>query len=161
MSLYVVQARRNLVKIGMAAKPAARLCSLQTGSTERLRLAHIVPVERSLAVAVERYAHWLLNEFRGSGEWFSVSAEQAATAIREALSAVSDGERQGHSSVGRPPLSRDTETKPTMVRLTASVRARIEAVAGPNRMAEFIREAIEAELVRRERELRRQNKGND
>lgn len=161
MSLYVVQARRNLVKIGMAAKPAARLCSLQTGSAKRLRLAHIVPVERSLAVAVERYAHWLLNEFRGSGEWFSVSAEQAATAIREALSAVSDGERQGHSSVGRPPLSRDTETKPTMVRLTEETRQRIEAIAGPNRMAEFIREAIEAELTRREREMRRQSKGSD
>ena len=61
------------------------------------------------------------------------------------------------SRVGRPPLN----VKPTMVRLTEETRQRIEAVAGPNRMAEFIRDAIEAELVRRERELRRQGKGND
>ena len=59
--------------------------------------------------------------------------------------------------MGRPPLN----VKPTMVRLTEETRQRIEAIAGPNRMAEFIREAIEAELTRRERELRRQGKGND
>lgn len=52
--------------------------------------------------------------------------------------------------MGRPPLKKDVETKPTLVRLTAEVRARIEAIAGPNRMAIFIREAIEAELKRRE-----------
>ena len=59
--------------------------------------------------------------------------------------------------MGRPPLN----VKPTMVRLTEETRQRIEAIAGPNRMAEFIRDAIESELTRRERELRRQGKGND
>lgn len=54
--------------------------------------------------------------------------------------------------MGRPPLKRDVETKPTIVRLTVETRARIEAIAGPNRMAVFIREAIENELHRRERE---------
>ncbi len=50
--------------------------------------------------------------------------------------------------MGRPPLN----VKPTMVRLTEAVRARIIALVGPNRMAEFIREAIERELKRRERQ---------
>ena len=54
--------------------------------------------------------------------------------------------------MGRPPLAKDDETKPTLVRLTSDTRMRIEAVAGPNRMAVFIREAIENELKRRERE---------
>jgi hypothetical protein len=49
--------------------------------------------------------------------------------------------------MGRPPLN----VKPTLVRLTKDIRQRIEAVAGPNRMALFIREAIENELKRRER----------
>jgi predicted DNA-binding protein len=49
--------------------------------------------------------------------------------------------------MGRPPLN----VKPTLVRLTEDIRQRIEAVAGPNRMAVFIREAIENELKRRER----------
>jgi len=50
--------------------------------------------------------------------------------------------------MGRPPLN----VKETKVRLTAAQRQRIEALVGPNRMAEFIREAIERELKRRERE---------
>jgi len=41
--------------------------------------------------------------------------------------------------------------KPTLVRLTDETKQRIEAIAGPNRMAVFIREAIENELKRRER----------
>lgn len=49
--------------------------------------------------------------------------------------------------MGRPPLN----VKPTMVRLAESVRLRIIALVGPNRMAEFIREAVERELTRREK----------
>lgn len=48
--------------------------------------------------------------------------------------------------MGRPPLN----VKETKVRLSEESRRRIEALVGPNRMAEFIREAIEAELKRRE-----------
>jgi hypothetical protein len=55
--------------------------------------------------------------------------------------------------MGRPPLSKDSGTKLTGVRLTDELRARIEAVVGPNKMAVFIREAIENELARREAEL--------
>lgn len=50
--------------------------------------------------------------------------------------------------MGRPPLN----AKPTVVRLTAEIRQRIEALVGSNRMAAFIREAVENELKRREDE---------
>lgn len=50
--------------------------------------------------------------------------------------------------MGRPPLN----VKPTQVRLTTELRERIEALVGPKRMALFIREAVEAELDRRERQ---------
>jgi predicted DNA-binding protein len=50
--------------------------------------------------------------------------------------------------MGRPPL----HVKETKVRLTDDQRQRIEALVGPSRMAAFIREAIEAELKRRERQ---------
>jgi len=50
--------------------------------------------------------------------------------------------------MGRPPLN----VKETKVRLTDEQRERIEAIAGPNRMAAFIRDAIDAELDRRETE---------
>ena len=48
--------------------------------------------------------------------------------------------------MGRPPLN----VKETKVRLTEEQRQRIETLVGPNRMAVFIREAIDAELRRRE-----------
>jgi hypothetical protein len=50
--------------------------------------------------------------------------------------------------MGRPPLN----LKPTVVRLSEDALKRIEALVGKNRMAEFIREAIERELKRRERQ---------
>lgn len=50
------------------------------------------------------------------------------------------------TGMGRPPLN----VKETKVRLTDEMRARIEALVGPNRMAAFIREAIENELTKRE-----------
>lgn len=56
-----------------------------------------------------------------------------------------------HRRMGRPPLKIDIDTKPTMVRLTADVRDRIEAAAGKNRMAIFMREAIEEKLLREEK----------
>ena len=51
--------------------------------------------------------------------------------------------------MGRPPLKRDIETKTTLVRLDADTMARVDALAGANRRAEFIREAVDRELERR------------
>lgn len=50
------------------------------------------------------------------------------------------------SRMGRPPLN----VKETKVRLSPETKQRIEALVGPNRMAAFIREAIDNELARRE-----------
>jgi Arc/MetJ-type ribon-helix-helix transcriptional regulator len=49
--------------------------------------------------------------------------------------------------MGRPPMN----VKPTMVRLTHETRERIKALVGDNRMSEFIREAVDREIKRRER----------
>jgi predicted DNA-binding protein len=49
--------------------------------------------------------------------------------------------------MGRPPLN----VKETKVRLTDEQRERIRALVGEQGMAQFIREAIERELKRRER----------
>lgn len=53
--------------------------------------------------------------------------------------------------MGRPPLSKKSDTKPVLVRLTEAITERIDELAGPNRRAEFIREAVEREIKRRER----------
>jgi Arc/MetJ-type ribon-helix-helix transcriptional regulator len=49
--------------------------------------------------------------------------------------------------MGRPPM----QLKPTVVRLPIEALERIESLVGKNRMAEFIREAVDRELKRRER----------
>jgi predicted DNA-binding protein len=49
--------------------------------------------------------------------------------------------------MGRPPM----QVKTTVIRLTEDSLERIDAIVGPNRRAEFIREAVERELKRRER----------
>lgn len=50
--------------------------------------------------------------------------------------------------MGRPPLG----IKPTQVRLSEEVRERIRDLAGDSGMAQFIREAIERELRRLEKQ---------
>ncbi len=49
--------------------------------------------------------------------------------------------------MGRPPM----QVKATVVRLPIESLKRIEVLVGKNRMAEFIREAVERELKRQER----------
>jgi hypothetical protein len=56
--------------------------------------------------------------------------------------------RAKSSRMGRPPLG----IRSTHVRLSAELRARIEALVGKHRMGQFLREAAEAELLRREAE---------
>lgn len=56
---------------------------------------------------------------------------------------ISDTSRR----MGRPPLN----VKPMLVRLPDGLAERIDAIAGKNRRAEFIREALENEIKRRER----------
>lgn len=55
--------------------------------------------------------------------------------------------------MGRPPM----HLKPTLVRLPEDVAERIDAIAGPNRRAEFIRDAVERELKRRERQAAKES----
>ncbi len=49
--------------------------------------------------------------------------------------------------MGRPALG----VKLTTVRLSEAVMARIDRLCGPNQRGRFIREAVEAELARREK----------
>jgi hypothetical protein len=53
--------------------------------------------------------------------------------------------------MGRPPLKAKFATVAVLVRLPEDVKDRMDALAGPNRRGEFIREAVEREIKRRER----------
>ncbi|MCG5237113.1 hypothetical protein [Xanthobacter oligotrophicus] len=58
--------------------------------------------------------------------------------------------------MGRPPLN----MKPTLVRFSSNVIDRIDALVGQKHRAKFIREAVDAELERREKELDRDDYPN-
>lgn len=62
---------------------------------------------------------------------------------------ISDTSRR----MGRPALN----VKPILVRLPDDVPDRIDALVGKNRRAEFIREAVERELKRREKAAKDEN----
>ena len=53
--------------------------------------------------------------------------------------------------MGRPPL----HVKPMLVRLPEGLAERIDALIGKKKRAEFIREAVERELERREKEAKK------
>jgi hypothetical protein len=55
-------------------------------------------------------------------------------------------ESDSPTRMGRPPLNLDK----TVIRLSAEMRSRIEALVGSRGMAAFIRDAVERELKRRE-----------
>lgn len=61
--------------------------------------------------------------------------------------------------MGRPPLAKDSKTTLTGIRLTDETRDRIIALVGANKMAAFIREAIDGELERREGQTKGEEDG--
>ena len=50
--------------------------------------------------------------------------------------------------MGRPPLKRNVDTVVTTIRLTADVTEQIDAIAGPNKRGEWIRNLVTRELRR-------------
>lgn len=79
--VYVVEAENGLVKIGFASSPKERLRALQTGSPLKLRLRRFLKIPD--APVAERGLHERFRKHRVHGEWFSISAREAAAAVDE------------------------------------------------------------------------------
>ncbi len=76
-------------KIGVSSDPVSRLESVRTGCPFYLGLAYQFEVpSRRLAEAVERAAHKRLQEYRESGEWFSVPSDLCVEPIEEAIDSL-------------------------------------------------------------------------
>ncbi|MCC4252782.1 hypothetical protein LL251_10195 [Sphingobium naphthae] len=79
------------------------------------------------------------------------SAKESGKSITDICYLTSDcigGSARYDNSMGRPPLG----VKTTVVRLPEGLAERIDALLGPNRRAVFIREVVEREVERLERE---------
>lgn len=147
MTIYLLSTGRKLKKVGLSSKADVRHRNIQTSNGGEVVLAYSKSVPADIAHDVEKRAHWLLREFKRRGEWFAVKADVAVAAIEQAIHERGNGEK-ARSGAGRPPLG----VKETKVRLTEAQRERIRELVGEQGMAQFIREAIERELKRRERQ---------
>jgi hypothetical protein len=88
--VYVIGGDHGRQKIGVSDDPGRRLAELQTGSPFPLKFEFVALTEGT-GFDIEGEAHFLLSKHRQSGEWFTVPAEVAITAVMAAA------RQKGHS----------------------------------------------------------------
>lgn len=83
--VYIISDGIN-TKIGWSKNPQKRLCQLQTGSANHLKIVKLYNVPR----IKERYLHKSLWSFRirHNGEWFKITSDQAVEIVDELLNHV-------------------------------------------------------------------------
>lgn len=84
-SIYVIGPEAGPFKIGYSASPTARLSSLQTGTTEYLRLHYQQECETEKAKVIEKLIHRQLAHKRIRGEWFAVTLDEAISEVQFAF----------------------------------------------------------------------------
>lgn len=94
-SVYIISTESNFpCKIGIAKFPQKRLTGLQGGNPERLYIRHLLSTDTHWAERIERYALYLLKDYRLLGEWVNVSVDEAlkyiAIAVAELEAKVSN-----------------------------------------------------------------------
>jgi hypothetical protein len=92
IEVYAIRAG-DFVKIGLARDARQRLGELQTSNPLRLSLIFTVHVAGECALAVERAAHRHAKNHHVSGEWFSLTDNQARKFIRRAVRSIQEMER--------------------------------------------------------------------
>lgn len=81
--VYIIGRQRGGIKVGFSVNPANRRSSLQSGSTERLRLIWSAEFGGA-APSIEATTKDLLKPWRISGEWFDTNPLVAGLAIEAA-----------------------------------------------------------------------------
>jgi hypothetical protein len=84
--IYVIGAdKAGPVKIGLSVNPDKRLRQLQTGHPARLSLFHTMEVESAKVALMEKIIHKTVRPWRGVGEWFYLSVDDAIAEVEFAL----------------------------------------------------------------------------
>lgn len=74
----------NRQKIGFSSNVEQRLCTLQTGNSECLKIHHKVEVPDDQVREIEKTIHSEYRYLRVKGEWFNMSPQQAILCIEHA-----------------------------------------------------------------------------
>lgn len=137
--VYVAADGRGWHKIGKTADLKLREYHLSRDRGCAVRIVHHEPL-RLKADLVEVAAHWLLSERENEREWFKVEEAEAVEAVKQALFSV----ERGHVPHARFAFER---RKAVDAEQDAMIRA---ALRPKESFRQFIREAVERELERRE-----------
>lgn len=140
--VYVIGPEAGHLKIGLTKNVPTRLVDLQVGSPIPLILHLSVRIPSHLAAQVEDHTHWLLYEYRVSGEWFEVNAALAIKAVKDAV-----------TSVKKSP-SKITDCTSTMLSLRVPAYLAYEinqTLRGGEGQSDFMRAAMYQELKRRKK----------
>jgi hypothetical protein len=147
-AVYVMVTTDGAVKIGRSRDPEARRHAVEWSGPGRLALAYATPV-RDDGSYVESEVHRSLSDRRLNGEWFSVTPEDAVSAVKAAEAAI-DARRAVWVPPRRRPRVADSGDKammtPIPVRFPAPMRTEIEKIRD-GRMDQPELSAVIRELV--------------
>lgn len=151
--IYAVGLPSGPIKVGYTSNNLKhRLHILSKAEIEPITLLASWPVHTSAAHIAERYAHFLLRDYHYHHEWFLAPFTSVAAAVPEAIAAAESGFALMPSLFRAGRSQRDGERVQNL-KLPQGANARIEAVLREGEVrSDFIREAVNAELERRERE---------
>lgn len=89
-----IEARPEMMKIGMAADVQQRIKELQTGSPYKLLLLGALKCKsRAHAASIENQAHWIFRKRRVQGEWFRYT-DEVPPYVRTILEGAADEMRE-------------------------------------------------------------------
>lgn len=151
--LYVMGTGDGPSKIGHSLSPARRVKDIRRAmGNAGIVITGTWPVGYGIALSAERYVHWQLRDKHIRSEWFNATREEMEAAIAKALERVAEFDRNNPI----PPLDAPGKAlrfgEHIATKYPAGTHDRISAVLGDGEVqAEFIREAVEIELDRRER----------
>lgn len=156
--VYVIGHDVGPQKVGFTHDLSFRLkCLQRQEGNKTLAVFTSYEVPYNQALRAERMAHWLLRDKMVRTEWFDVTPEEAAEAVRKATSYD-----YGATDAIPPiePRGRVLYPEHVMARLPKGTRERIAAVTGSADRADFIRQAVAEKLTREEdaREIKRREK---
>lgn len=147
--IYVISRATTAQKVGISWRPDGRCATLAKIMKRPLSVHFTAPVSPADAFGIERLAHWKLRQHAIGHEWFEVSADVAADAVRSAILEFQAGERAPAANAVTLSVALPT----TLIkRVDDWRRAQTKLVSRSSAIRHIVLAEIGSELKRRERQ---------
>lgn len=86
-TVYVISCvGTDFVKVGISHNAKDRIKNIQACCPIKLEIAYQTKrIKTEIAMQIEKRSHYHMKEFRGFGEWFSVSTDEAISSIEKSI----------------------------------------------------------------------------